>query len=252
MSKGQLYKKYATYYDKIYEHVDYKSETEFIKWAANKHKKSPGNKLMDMACGTGTHASILKNNFKVTGIDINEDMLKIARIKVPEAIFIEGDMKLLDIPSKFDIITCIFSSIHYNINYNELETTLKNFYNHMEDGGILIYDLSFNYDNWIEGIVSVDTVVEEKLKIARICQSRLENGIFNANFVFFIKDNDEFDFDIDEHKLGVFEVDTVIDIMEKIGFKTYKYGDFTFEIWKSGECQRPIIVGVKNIETRGN
>ncbi len=34
--------------------------------------------------------------------------------------------------------------------------------------------------------------------------------------------------------------------MEKIGFKTYIYGDFTFEIWKSEECQRPVYVGIKN------
>jgi hypothetical protein len=105
----------------------------------------------------------------------------------------------------------------------------------MKNGGILIYDLSFNTDNWIEGIVSVDTVVEE-------------NGIFNANFVFLVKNNDKFDFDIDEHKLGVFEIDKVNKIMEKVGFKTYIYGDFTFEIWKRGECERPVYVGIKNTE----
>jgi ubiquinone/menaquinone biosynthesis C-methylase UbiE len=248
MSKGQLYKKYASYYDKIYAYVDYKGESEFINWAVKKHKTSEGNELLDIACGTGSHALILKNNFNITGVDINENMLRIAREKVSKANFILGDMKKLKIDSKFDVIICIFSAIHYNINYTELEDTLTNFYNHMEDGGILIYDLSFNTDNWIEGIVSVDTVAEEELKIARICQSKLENGIFNANFVFLVKDKGEFDFDVDEHKLGVFEISKVNKIMDKIGFKTYIYGDFTFETWKNKECQRPVYVGIKNIE----
>ncbi len=248
MSKNQLYEKYATYYDKIYSHVDYKGESEFINWAVNEHKTSPGVELLDVACGTGSHALILKNNFNITGVDINENMLKIAREKVSDANFIHGDMKKLEIISKFDVIICIFSAIHYNTDYKELECTLTNFYNHMEDGGILIFDLSFNTDNWIEGIVSVDTVVEEELKIARICQSRLEKGIFNANFVFLVKDNGVFDFDIDEHKLGVFEIDKVNKIMEKVGFKTYIYGDFTFETWQIGECQRPVYVGIKNTE----
>ena len=248
MANGQLYEKYAAYYDKIYAHVDYEGESEFINWAVNEHKISSGVELLDVACGTGSHTMILKNNFNITGVDINENMLKIAREKVPEANFIHGDMKQLEIRSKYDVIICIFSAIHYNISYKELERTLTNFYNHMKNGGILIYDLSFNTDNWIEGIVSVDTVVEEELKIARICQSRLENGIFNANFVFLVKDNDEFDFDIDEHKLGVFEIDKVNKIMEKVGFKTYIYGDFTFEIWKRGECERPVYVGIKNTE----
>jgi ubiquinone/menaquinone biosynthesis C-methylase UbiE len=246
MPNGQLYDKYAAYYDKIYAHVDYKGESEFINWAVNKHKTSSGVELLDVACGTGSHALILKNNFNITGVDINENMLKIAREKVAEANFIQWDMKQLEIGSKFDVIICIFSAIHYNTNYTELECTLNNFYNHMKNGGILIFDLSFNTDNWIEGIVSLDTLVEEELKIARICQSRLENGIFNANFVFLVKDNGEFDFDIDEHKLGVFEIAKVNKIMEKVGFKTYIYGDFTFEMWKSEECQRPVYVGIKN------
>lgn len=246
MPNGQLYDKYAAYYDKIYAHVDYKGESEFINWAVNKHKTSSGVELLDVACGTGSHALILKNNFNITGVDINENMLKIAREKVAEANFIQGDMKQLEIGSKFDVIICIFSAIHYNTNYTELECTLNNFYNHMKNGGILIFDLSFNTDNWIEGIVSLDTLVEEELKIARICQSRLENGIFNANFVFLVKDNGEFDFDIDEHKLSVFEIAKVNKIMEKVGFKTYIYGDFTFEMWKSEECQRPVYVGIKN------
>ncbi len=246
MPNGQLYDKYAAYYDKIYAHVDYKGESEFINWAVNKHKTSSGVELLDVACGTGSHALILKNNFNITGVDINENMLKIAREKVAKANFIQGDMKQLEIGSKFDVIICIFSAIHYNTNYTELECTLNNFYNHMKNGGILIFDLSFNTDNWIEGIVSLDTLVEEELKIARICQSRLENGIFNANFVFLVKDNGEFDFDIDEHKLGVFEIAKVNKIMEKVGFKTYIYGDFTFEMWKSEECQRPVYVGIKN------
>ncbi|MGB7969989.1 MAG: class I SAM-dependent methyltransferase [Methanobacterium sp.] len=248
MSNGQLYEKYAAYYDKIYSYVDYEGESKFINWAVNEHKTSSGVELLDVACGTGSHALILKNDFNITGLDINENMLKIAREKVVEANFVQGDMKKLEINVKFDVIICIFSAIHYNTNYKELECTLKNFYNHMKNGGILIYDLSFNTDNWIEGIVSVDTVAEDKLKIARICQSRLENGIFNANFVFLVKDNDKFDFDIDEHRLGVFEIDKVNKIMEKVGFKTFIYGDFTFETWKGGECQRPIYVGIKNTE----
>lgn len=250
MSNGQLYEKYAAYYDKIYSYVDYEGESKFINWAVNEHKTSSGVELLDVACGTGSHALILKNDFNITGLDINENMLKIAREKVVEANFVQGDMKKLEINVKFDVIICIFSAIHYNTNYKELECTLKNFYNHMKNGGILIYDLSFNTDNWIEGIVSVDTVAEDKLKIARICQSRLENGIFNANFVFLVKDNDKFDFDIDEHRLGVFEIDKVNKIMEKVGFKTFIYGDFTFETWKDRECQRPIYVGIKNTERR--
>jgi len=244
MSEEQLYRNFAEY-DKIYQHVDYSGETEFIRWAVKKHKTSSDNKLMDVACGTGSHAKDLIDNFQVTGVDINPKMLKIAQKKVPEAMFILGDMKNLDLKSNFDIVTCIFSAIHYNRNSQELESTLTNFYNHLKTGGILIFDLSLNRENWIEGLVSVDTVVEEDLKIARICQSKLNNGIFNANFIFLVKDKGEFDFDIDEHELGIFKMENVINLMNKIGFETNIYADFTSEKWEMDKCQRPIFVGLK-------
>jgi ubiquinone/menaquinone biosynthesis C-methylase UbiE len=245
MSEQQLYRNFAEYYDKIYQNVDYSGETEFIIWAVNKHQTSTGKKLLDVACGTGSHAENLIDNFQVTGVDINPKMLHIARKKVPEAVFIQGDMKNLELNSNFDVITCIFSAIHYNINCKELEKTLFNFYRYLKTGGILIFDLSLNHENWIEGLVSVDTVVEEDLKIARICQSKLNNGIFNANFVFLVKDKGEFDFDIDEHVLGVFTTDRVLMLMNKIGFGTTIYADFTSEKWVVDKCQRPVIVGLK-------
>ena len=245
MTKSQLYKKFAVYYDKIYKNVDYTGESEFINWAVKEYKTSNGLDLLDVACGTGNHAQLLKNNFKVTGLDINEDMLEIAHQKVPEADFIKGDMKELDLDIMFDVVICIFSAIHYNKDYSELEGTVRNFYNHLADGGVLIYDLSINSENWVDGLVNVDTVVEDDLKLARICQTKINNGTFNANFVFLIKDHGKFDFDIDEHEMGVFDVDEVIKIMEKVGFKTLIFANFTEEIWVTGECQRPIFVGVK-------
>lgn len=246
MGDEKLYSRFAAYYDKIYRNVDYTGESEFIKFAAKKHKSSSGIDLLDMACGTGSHAEMLKDSFNITGIDINEDMLELARQKVPKVNFILGDMKDLKHEADFDVITCIFSAIHYNKNYSELERTLRNFYQHLNEGGILIYDLSLNTSNWIEGLVSVDTVVEDRLKLARICQSKLKDGIFNADFVFLIKDNGKFDFDIDSHELGVFKIKEVWKIMKTVGFETFIYADFTEEIWEDGEAKRPVFVGVKN------
>lgn len=246
MGDEKLYKRFAAYYDKIYRNVDYTGESDFIKFAVKEHKSSSGIELMDMACGTGSHAEILKDSFNVTGVDINEDMLELARQKVPEVNFIQGDMKDLKLELDFDVITCIFSAIHYNKNLSELENTLKNFYNHLKDGGVLIYDLSLNTSNWIEGLVSVDTVVEDKLKLARICQSKLKDGIFNADFVFLFKDNGNFDFDIDSHELGIFEIEEVLKTMYKVGFETFIYADFTEELWEDGEVKRPVFVCVKN------
>ena len=245
MVKEELYRKYAKYYDKIYKKFNQKEESEFIKWAVNKHKISKGNYLLDVACGTGRHIEFLKNYYEILGVDINPEMLKIARLKVPEVEFIRGDMKKLNIGERFDIVICMFSAMNYNITVEELTITLKNFYNHLKNGGILIFDLGLNLENWIEGLVSVDTVVDENLKIARICQSHLDNGIFHADFVFLIKENYKLDFDIDQHELGVFGIEKVLGLMEDVGFENFIYSEFTSDEWDARSGARPIFVGVK-------
>ena len=87
MSEGVMYKKFAKYYDKIYHEKDYKAESEFITWVVKNHKKSKSNKLLDIACGTGTHASFLVDDFSIVGVDLNTEMLKLAKKKVPGAKF---------------------------------------------------------------------------------------------------------------------------------------------------------------------
>jgi ubiquinone/menaquinone biosynthesis C-methylase UbiE len=245
MTKEQLYNNFARYYDRIYEKLDHEKEVEFVKWAVCKHKNSESNELLDIACGTGRHAIFLKNDFEILGVDISREMLKIAREKVPDVEFVSGDMKKLDLRRKFDVIICMFSAMNYNTTLEELERTLTNFHDHLKDGGVLVFDLGINKENWVEGRVSVDTVVDNGLKIVRISKSHLENGIFHSNFVFLVKENGKIDFDIDEHTLGVFEIGKVAELMENMGFETFIYSDFKDEIWEIGTGERPVFVGVK-------
>lgn len=245
MTKEQLYKRFARYYDLIYANLNHEKESDFIKWSVDKHKTSQGNKLLDVACGTGRHVKLLNNNFNVVGVDINPAMLKIAREKVPNVDFLIGDMKKLNLNYSFDILICLFSAINYNTTLEELEITLINFNNHLQPGGVLIFDLGLNIENWIEGLVSVDTVVDKNLKLVRICQSHLEDGIFNSSFVFFIKENGKLDFDIDQHELGVFGIEDVVKLLEKLGFSYHIYADFTSASWEITSGERPVFVGVK-------
>jgi len=245
MTKEQLYKKFAKYYDKIYEKMDYQKEAEFIKWAVKIYKNSQDNELLDVACGTGGHAQFLKDDFKITGFDISDEMLEIARKKYPDIPFINGDMKKLDLDSKFDVLICMFSAINYNTTLEELKITLSNFYNHLKEGGVLVFDMGLNKENWIEGIVSVDTVVDKNFKLARIWQSHLEEDVFNSSFVFLVKEDGKLDFDIDEHKLGVFGMEDTVNLLKKIGFEIFISSEFKDEEWHLGTGERPVFVGVK-------
>jgi ubiquinone/menaquinone biosynthesis C-methylase UbiE len=79
MSKKQIYKDLAKYYDFIYSWKDYKNEATKVKSLIKEYKKSNGNELLEVACGTGRHAQYLKDDFSVLATDANQDMLRIAK-----------------------------------------------------------------------------------------------------------------------------------------------------------------------------
>lgn len=245
MSPGELYNKYAKYYDKIYANKDYKSETDFIKWIVNTFKTSPGIELLDVACGTGNHAVHLTQDFSIIGIDINSEMLKIAKKKVKNVKFEKGDMKTLKLAKKFDVIMCMFSTIAYNVTYEELESTLQLFYNHLKMGGLLIFDLNIHEDYWLGDRVWINTVVEKDLQLARISPSPQKKDILDLDLIFLVKEHGKIDFNIDQHQIGLFKVDRIKKIMNGIGFETKIFAGFSKKPWSKKLESPALFVGVK-------
>ena len=247
MTEEQLYKKYAKYYDKIYSEKDYESEAEFIKWAVHKHKTSSGNNLLDVACGTGNHVQFLKDQFSIVGLDINPEMLKIAKKKNAKVKFIKGDMKNLDLDksNKFDVIICMFAAIAYNLNYEELENTLKSFNTYLKPGGVLIFDLHIHEDYWLGDRVWVDTVVEKDFQVARISPSPKKKDVLDLNLILFVKDKGKIDFNIDHHQLGLFNVGKIIKVMKDSGFDPRIYAGFTKKPWNKKMKSPVVFIGIK-------
>jgi SAM-dependent methyltransferase len=72
-------------------------------------KGQPGERVLDLACGSGRHSLELKRRgFEVVGVDISPELLEIARQDAEnqglEVEFIESDLRALDFDSEFDIV----------------------------------------------------------------------------------------------------------------------------------------------------
>jgi ubiquinone/menaquinone biosynthesis C-methylase UbiE len=122
---------------------DYKIEVKKILEIAKKNGEHKNKTLLDIGCGTGSHLAILKKHYKCVGIDPYETMLKIARKKCKGVKLLKADMRDFDLQEKFDIIICLYSAISYSGTYPVLRKTLKNMYNHLNNGGVLIIDPFF-------------------------------------------------------------------------------------------------------------
>ncbi len=133
------YKVIASYYDLLYvKNNKYSDESEQITEFISKYKLSRGNKLLDIACGTGGHISFLKENYTVFGLDICDDMLEIAKEKLPDVCFYKQDMVNFCLGNRFDIAICMYGSIGYTKTYENLQKCLRTIYLHLNPGAIFI------------------------------------------------------------------------------------------------------------------
>src|SRR5688500_15137281 len=78
------FEKYASFYDMLYQHKDYKSEAAYIDEIINKFVKKDreNTRVLDLACGTGKHIfELYQQGYQVAGSDISAQMIEVAREK---------------------------------------------------------------------------------------------------------------------------------------------------------------------------
>ncbi|MFH1714394.1 MAG: class I SAM-dependent methyltransferase [Candidatus Nealsonbacteria bacterium] len=144
----KVYQKYATYYDILYQHKNYPKECNFLAKVFNKYVKKKSLSILDLGCGTGSHALILaKQGNKVTGVDLSDRMIKLAKEKAKgtgiKVYFRQGDVRNVSLNKKFDIVLLMFNVIGYQITNQDLVSTFKTASRHLKKGGILIFDCWF-------------------------------------------------------------------------------------------------------------
>lgn len=95
-------------------------------------------KILDVGCGPGNFINyFLEKKFFVEGIDLSNEMTKVARKMVPNGVFKIMDMRKLKYPNKFfDGLCAAYSLIH--IPSNQTLNVLREFHRVLKSGGVMI------------------------------------------------------------------------------------------------------------------
>jgi ubiquinone/menaquinone biosynthesis C-methylase UbiE len=221
MKKQVLYGELAKYYDLIYSFKDYRKEVVRIKALISKYKKSEGKELLDVACGTGHHLESLKDEFSCAGVDIRKEILEIATKNVDGVVFKQADMTTLNLGKKFDVITCLFSSIGYVVTYTNLRRTIRNFSKHLKKGGVVLIEPWFTKSTYIPGSPHISVYDGKDIKIARLNVSELRGNLSVMDMHYLVAEKDKgVKHFVDRHELGLFEVDETLRIMKTAGLQS--------------------------------
>ena len=146
--KMNVFRKYADFYDSLYEDKSYRQECNFVKHVFETYSEKKINSILDLGCGTGSHALPFADmGYAVTGIDISENMLDIARKKASDQKkqieFVQQDIRHLDLPQKFDAAVAMFAVMGYQASNQDFEDTLTSVHRHLNIGGLFIFDVWF-------------------------------------------------------------------------------------------------------------
>ena len=108
---------------------------EVIDFILTKGAVTKGADVLDIACGTGVLFPdyIEREVSSVTGIDISDEMLKVAKDKFPQVRLICDDAETYDFQDKYDVIMIYNAFPHFPNPENLLLNLSKN----LKDGGRL-------------------------------------------------------------------------------------------------------------------
>jgi SAM-dependent methyltransferase len=214
-----MYKQLADYYDEIYHFKNYQKEAEKIETLIQQHKRSSGNHLLDVACGTGNHIGYLKQHYVVEGLDFSPDMLRLARKKHPDVTFHPGDMTSFKLKNRFDVITCLFSAIGHVKTKARMRGAVRNMASHLQSGGLMILEPWITPSNFRKGLIGSNFVDKPNLKIARVNISKVRGPVAAFEYHYLIGTPDRIQHIIDSVTTGLWTHEEYLDAFRDAGLE---------------------------------
>lgn len=227
-----IFQKYADYYDLLYQDKDYKKECDFLLSVIKKYSPIEVRSILSLGCGTANHDIILaKKDFKITGIDRSEKMIKIAKEKAKkENLDIEfkiADITDFKINKKFDFAMAMFNVAGYLTENMQMEKMLKNTNQVLKSGALFVFDC------WYGPAVLKNRPVNKKRKIGSELVRRttqkldIEKSIIDINFEIFKKGNGDFKkITSENHKIRFWYLPELTYFLDKNGFELIKVCNF--------------------------
>lgn len=137
-----MYKNFSKVYDKFMEICDYNEWIKILEDYILKYNPL-GQKILDLGCGTGENLTRLADKYQCSGLDLSEEMLKRAKIKLKGKnvpLFL-GDMREFDTGERYDIIFSFFDTVNHLTSLEDLADLLNSVRNSLNKNGIYIFDV---------------------------------------------------------------------------------------------------------------
>jgi len=130
----------ATVYDDIMSDIEYEAWVDFIVDLLEQRAWKKGQAL-DLGCGTGNATlPMFAKGISVVGLDASEDMLSLAKEKLPPVKFIQADFTTFQLDDSFALVYSVFDCLNNLLDPNDFLKMASCVYKHLQEDGFFVFD----------------------------------------------------------------------------------------------------------------
>lgn len=201
-------------YDEMMIHVNYKRWAKYVYTILKKEHFKNGT-LLDIGCGTGEFIKQMqKYNYDLNGCDSSNEMIDIARKKLPHIDFHYSALPLLfEIPdNEYNIMLCLFDTMNYLQDESVLTNSLQNICQKIKSPGIFIFDVvtksycEQHFQNYSE-----NEVLEKKTAYSRVSEFDTNHDV-QINYIRIFTPNGIYE---EIHKQKIYDLQLIKNIILK-------------------------------------
>lgn len=232
---SRIYHDYGEYYDLVFGDRPYESEVDHLVDLVDAAGDIPT--FCDMGCGTGLHLrQLAERGYPVVGVDSSREMVRIARDRLGEfdaARVIHASDKAVTLPSRADVILCLFSTFGHNLSDEAIRTALSNYRENLHPEGTLVLDMA----EPPAGGTDLDGTVSDERYRLRTDGYRVTDGVYEVFRQYEIREEGETVTFQDQYAVRFLERPEIESALRRAGFEV------SFVESNLGESSDRLVVG---------
>ncbi|MBU0493882.1 MAG: methyltransferase domain-containing protein [Chloroflexi bacterium] len=212
-----------------------------------------GDKVLDLACGTGTVAvALAQQGLHVYGVDGSPAMIEQARCKVTETGYDVAlscqDMRAFTLPEPVDVVTCLYDSLNYLLSPADLVRAFECVRAALRPGGILLADI--NTPAALLHIWGADTYFGENPRVSIVMQNTYDEATTQSTVIVtgFVRRGELYERFQEEHQQRGYVPQEVATALKMAGLRLEaSYDCFSFTA-PGADAQRVMYVARRPID----
>ena len=233
---------YASWFDTPYYHILYKDRDHreakmFMDNLTSYLNLSPGEKILDLACGKGRHSIYLNSlGYDVTGVDLSENSIKYASQFENESLRFRVHDMCKPFSEEFSAVFNLFTSFGYFDDDEDNLKTIKAIKSDLTEYGVGVIDF-MNAEYVIHNLVAKETKKIDDILFH--IERYSEDGYIFKNIKFKHQDN-EFEF---TERVRAFSLQDFNNLMENAGCYVFDiFGDYQLRKFYKQTSPRLILL----------